>query len=176
MNRTYLALGSNLKNPLHQIFSALQNLSDIADSYITDISRLYYTPPYGPVYQPDFLNAVVAMDTHLHPEDFLNQTQSIEKKQGRLRQSYCWGPRTLDVDIMLWGNQTIKTSRLIVPHHDMHNRAFMLIPLLDIAPSLFLPNGKNIFEILNSLDKSVVNSIIASSFDLKKEFFLLNNY
>ncbi|EES0916845.1 2-amino-4-hydroxy-6-hydroxymethyldihydropteridine diphosphokinase, partial [Escherichia coli] len=87
----------------------------------------------------------------LAPEELLNHTQQIELQQGRVRKAERWGPRTLDLDIMLFGNETINTERLTVPHYDMKNRGFMLWPLFEIAPELVFPDGETLREILTSL-------------------------
>lgn len=157
MIRVYLALGSNLADPLHQVQSALNALAAIPDTLLVATSSLYRTPPYGPPDQPDFLNAAVALDTRLDAESLLNHTQRIELEQGRVRKEHRWGPRTLDLDIMLFGEQILNTPRLTVPHYDMHNRAFMLLPLLEIAPELCLPDGTRLADILASLDSSAIS-------------------
>ncbi|NNS07824.1 2-amino-4-hydroxy-6-hydroxymethyldihydropteridine diphosphokinase [Erwinia sp. JH02] len=156
MIRVYLALGSNLADPLHQVQSALNALAAIPDTTLVATSSLYRTPPYGPPDQPDFLNAAVALDTRLDAESLLKHTQRIELEQGRVRKAHRWGPRTLDLDIMLFGEQTLNTPRLTVPHYDMHNRAFMLLPLLEIAPELCLPDGTRLADILATLDSSSI--------------------
>lgn len=156
MIRVYLALGSNLADPLHQVQSALNALAALPDTTLVATSSLYRTPPYGPPDQPDFLNAAVALDTTLTAETLLDHTQRIELEQGRVRKAHRWGPRTLDLDIMLFGEQTLSTLRLTVPHYDMHNRAFMLLPLLEIAPDLTLPNGTRIADLLATLDSSSI--------------------
>lgn len=156
MIRVYLALGSNLADPLHQVQSALNALAALPDTTLVATSSLYRTPPYGPPDQPDFLNAAVALDTALAAETLLDHTQRIELEQGRVRKAHRWGPRTLDLDIMLFGEQTLSMPRLTVPHYDMHNRAFMLLPLLEIAPALTLPNGTRIADLLATLDSSSI--------------------
>lgn len=156
MIRVYLALGSNLADPLHQVQSALNALAAIPDTTLVATSSLYRTPPYGPPDQPDFLNAAVALDTQLDAESLLNHTQRIELEQGRVRKAHRWGPRTLDLDIMLFGEQTLNTPRLTVPHYDMHNRAFMLLPLLEIAPEICLPDGTRLADILAALDSRCI--------------------
>lgn len=156
MIRVYLALGSNLADPLHQVQSALNALAAIPDTTLVATSSLYRTPPYGPPDQPDFLNAAVALDTTLAAETLLDHTQRIELEQGRVRKAHRWGPRTLDLDIMLFGEQTLSTPRLTVPHYDMHNRAFMLLPLREIAPELTLPDGTRIADLLATLDSSSI--------------------
>ncbi|HEB0978249.1 TPA: 2-amino-4-hydroxy-6-hydroxymethyldihydropteridine diphosphokinase, partial [Yersinia enterocolitica] len=97
---------------------------------------------------------VVALDTALPPEQLLDSTQAIERNQGRVRKEQRWGPRTLDLDIMLYGNQVIKTDRLIVPHYGLKEREFMLYPLADIAPDLIFPDGEPLSDRLKLVDKN----------------------
>ncbi|EAR0344864.1 2-amino-4-hydroxy-6-hydroxymethyldihydropteridine diphosphokinase [Salmonella enterica] len=141
MTIAYIALGSNQASPLEQVNAALKAIAGIPDSRIVAVSSFYRTPPLGPQNQPDYLNAAVALDTALTPEDLLNHTQRIELQQGRIRKAERWGPRTLDLDIMLFGDEVINTQRLTVPHYDMKNRGFMLWPLFEIAPDLIFPDG-----------------------------------
>ncbi|EBX9480805.1 2-amino-4-hydroxy-6-hydroxymethyldihydropteridine diphosphokinase [Salmonella enterica subsp. enterica serovar Abony] len=140
MTIAYIALGSNLASPLEQVNAALKAIADIPDSRIVAVSSFYRTPPLGPQDQPDYLNAAVALETTLAPEELLNHTQRIELQQGRVRKAERWGPRTLDLDIMLFGDEVINTDRLTVPHYDMKNRGFMLWPLFEIAPELTFPD------------------------------------
>ena len=139
--RVYIAIGSNLASPLEQVNAAIQAIGEIPDSRIMAVSSFYRTPPLGPQDQPDYLNAAVALDTALAPEELLNHTQRIELQQGRVRKAERWGPRTLDLDIMLFGDEVINTERLTVPHYDMKNRGFMLWPLVEIAPELLFPGN-----------------------------------
>ncbi|WP_161538510.1 2-amino-4-hydroxy-6-hydroxymethyldihydropteridine diphosphokinase, partial [Escherichia albertii] len=99
-------------------------------------------------------NAAVALETTLAPEELLNHTQRIELQQGRVRKAERWGPRTLDLDIMLFGDAVINTERLTVPHYDMKNRGFMLWPLFEIAPELVFPDGDSLQKILIESDAS----------------------
>lgn len=156
MTRVYLALGSNLADPLHQIDAALSALDALPDTQRVATSAFYRTPPYGPPDQPDYLNAAVALDTALSAEALLDQTQRIEQEHGRVRKAERWGPRTLDIDIMLFGTASLKSDRLTVPHYDLLNRAFMLVPLLEIAPDLSLPDGRSLKPILAQLDRSSI--------------------
>ncbi|HAN2000614.1 TPA: 2-amino-4-hydroxy-6-hydroxymethyldihydropteridine diphosphokinase, partial [Escherichia coli] len=150
MTVAYIAIGSNLASPLEQVNAALKALGDIPESHILIVSSFYRTPPLGPQDQPDYLNAAVALETSLAPEELLNHTQRIELQQGRVRKAERWGPRTLDLDIMLFGNEVINTERLTVPHYDMKNRGFMLWPLFEIAPELVFPDGETLREILHA--------------------------
>nr|WP_310617698.1 2-amino-4-hydroxy-6-hydroxymethyldihydropteridine diphosphokinase [Pantoea cypripedii] len=156
MTRVYLALGSNLADPLHQVDAALAALDAIPQTTRVATSSLYRTPPYGPPDQPDYLNAVVALETGLTAESLLDQTQRIELEHGRVRKAERWGPRTLDLDILLFGDAVINTPRLTVPHYDMHNRAFMLLPLLELAPQLTFPDGTPLAPLLAALDQSEI--------------------
>lgn len=141
MTVVYIAIGSNLASPLEQVNAAVQAIGEIPDSRIVAVSSFYRTPPLGPQDQPDYLNAAVALDTALAPEALLDHTQRIELQQGRVRKAERWGPRTLDLDIMLFGDEVINTERLTVPHYDMKNRGFMLWPLVEIAPELLFPGN-----------------------------------
>jgi 2-amino-4-hydroxy-6-hydroxymethyldihydropteridine diphosphokinase len=141
MTLAYIAIGSNLASPLEQVNAAVNALAEIPDSRVISVSSFYRTPPLGPQDQPDYLNAAVALETTLDADALLNHTQRIELQQGRTRKAERWGPRTLDLDIMLFGNEVINTPRLTVPHYDMQNRGFMLWPLFEIAPELRFPDG-----------------------------------
>ena len=156
--RAYLALGSNLADPLHQVQSALDALARLPQTTLLASSSFFRTPPYGPPDQPDYLNAAVALETTLSPEALLDHTQRIEREQGRVRKDERWGPRTLDLDIMLFGDLTIATPRLTVPHYDMRNRAFMLVPLMSIAPELILPDGTPLKTLVATLDCRAIKS------------------
>lgn len=147
----YIALGSNQSSPLEQITSALAALAAIPKSQIVATSSYYRTPPLGPQDQPDYLNAAVALETRLSALELLEYTQQIELAHGRERKAERWGPRTLDLDIMLYGKQTMHTERLTIPHYDMKNRAFMLVPLLEIAPDCCFPDGQPVAECLAHL-------------------------
>nr|WP_202630716.1 MULTISPECIES: 2-amino-4-hydroxy-6-hydroxymethyldihydropteridine diphosphokinase [Cronobacter] len=152
----FIALGSNLAEPLSQVNNALAALARIPGSRVVATSSFYRTPPLGPQDQPDYLNAAVALETTLSAEALLDNTQRIELEQGRVRKAERWGPRTLDLDIMLFGDATINTERLIVPHYDMKNRAFMLLPLSEIAPALRFPDGERLADVLERLDCSAI--------------------
>ena len=152
MTLAYIAIGSNLASPLEQVNAAVQALGEIPQSGIVAVSSFYRTPPLGPQDQPDYLNAVVVLETALDAETLLDNTQRIELQQGRVRKAERWGPRTLDLDIMLFGHETINTERLTVPHYDMKNRGFMLWPLFEVAPDLIFPDGIPLRTILDNLN------------------------
>lgn len=154
MSLVYIALGSNLASPLDQVNAAIAALGEIPESRVVALSSFYRTPPLGPQDQPDYLNAAVALETALSPEALLDNTQRIELQQGRVRKAERWGPRTLDLDIMLFGQQALDTPRLTVPHYDMKNRGFMLWPLFEIAPELTFPDGTTLAAILKQLNSA----------------------
>ena len=151
MTRVYIAIGSNLASPLEHVNAALTALAAIPDSRMVAVSSFYRTPPLGPQDQPDYLNAAVALETELQAEALLDHTQRIELQQGRQRKAERWGPRTLDLDIMLFGDAVIHSERLTVPHYDMKNRGFMLWPLYEIAPTLHFPDGTTLRQVLENL-------------------------
>jgi 2-amino-4-hydroxy-6-hydroxymethyldihydropteridine diphosphokinase len=152
MTLAYIAIGSNLASPLEQVNAAVQALGEIPQSRLVKVSAFYRTPPLGPQDQPDYLNAAVVLETSLDAETLLDNTQRIELQQGRQRKAERWGPRTLDLDIMLFGDEVINTERLTVPHYDMKNRGFMLWPLWEVAPELTFPNGESLQAILRQLN------------------------
>lgn len=143
--RVYIGLGSNLNNPAQQINRALEALSKLPKSQLQKTSRFYSNPPMGPQDQPDFINAVAALDTELEPLELLECLQKIEQQQGRERNMVQrWGPRTLDLDILLYGNIGLKTENLTIPHPGLNYRDFVLIPLREIAPDLKLEKMESI--------------------------------
>ncbi|MBE5203208.1 2-amino-4-hydroxy-6-hydroxymethyldihydropteridine diphosphokinase [Pectobacterium sp. FL60-S17] len=154
MTRVYLALGSNLAQPLQQVRAALSALDAIPHTRVVCCSSFYRSRPLGPQDQPDYLNAVVELETALAAESLLDHTQAIEREQGRERKEHRWGPRTLDLDILLFGDVVIQTERLTVPHYDMKNREFMLYPLAEIAPELAFPDGEPLAQRLTHVDRN----------------------
>ena len=142
----YIALGSNLHTPLEQLKRALKALAQLPQTQLMAVSSFYRSKPLGPQDQPDYLNAVVEISTALSPLALLDELQRIENEQGRVRLRR-WGERTLDLDILLYGDEIIQTERLTVPHYDMHNREFVIVPLAEIAPNLILPNGQKLTEL-----------------------------
>ncbi|MBM3070551.1 2-amino-4-hydroxy-6-hydroxymethyldihydropteridine diphosphokinase [Enterobacter sp. RHBSTW-00994] len=152
MTLAWIAIGSNLASPLEQVNAAVQALSEIPQSRVVTVSSFYRTPPLGPQDQPDYLNAAVVLETALDADTLLDHTQRIELQQGRVRKAERWGPRTLDLDIMLFGDQTIHTERLTIPHYDMKNRGFMLWPLFEVAPDLRFPDGDSLKTVLDRLN------------------------
>lgn len=148
MERVYIGLGSNLDTPRQQLHSALEALARLPHSRLVGHSSLYASDPLGPADQPRYVNAVAALDTELQPWSLLDALQRIEQEQGRVRKAERWGPRTLDLDILLFGDRQIDDARLNVPHYHMHARPFVLYPLAELAPELQLPDGRDLHELL----------------------------
>jgi 2-amino-4-hydroxy-6-hydroxymethyldihydropteridine diphosphokinase len=147
-HEAYIGLGSNLDNPLQQIRSAAQALSDLDDVDDCLLSPLYSSQPVGPQDQPDYINAVMRLKTRLEPLALLKQLQAIENQHGRVR-SIHWGARTLDLDLLLYDDLVLNLSELIVPHPELKNRSFVLYPLIDIAPDdLFIPGTASLSSLL----------------------------
>jgi 2-amino-4-hydroxy-6-hydroxymethyldihydropteridine diphosphokinase len=139
MTRAYIGIGSNLQQPIRQVQHALSALADLPDCQLIAQSRLYRSVPMGPQDQPDFINAVAALDTSLEALVLLQSLHGIEQAQGRTRNGEHWGPRTLDLDILLFGEECINQPGLQVPHPGLHERNFVLYPLYEIAPDLVIP-------------------------------------
>ena len=140
MSIVYIALGSNLNMPIQQLKLAIQAMAELPDTEIKKVSSLYQSQPLGPQDQPDYVNAVACLETGLSPLVLLDALQNIENEQGRIRLRR-WGERTLDLDILLYDNQIIHNKRLTVPHYDMQNREFVIVPLYEISPELILHDG-----------------------------------
>ncbi len=143
----YLGLGSNLNNPIQQLRKARMAICAIEGVKEIAFSSLYRSPPMGSQNQPDYVNAVMAIETHLPPLTLLASLQHIENEQGRIRTER-WGARTLDLDILLFGEQILDFPDLIVPHYGMAERAFVLYPLLEIAPDLIIPEHGRLAELV----------------------------
>ncbi len=147
MVEAYIGLGSNLEEPEVQLRRARQALEALPESRLLGFSRLYRSVPMGPQDQPDYINAVVLIDTRLEPHALLDALQAIETAQGRVR-GRRWGERTLDLDILLYGDDQIATERLTVPHPGLAERNFVLYPLAELAPELVLPDGRALTTLL----------------------------
>ncbi len=137
--RAFIGLGANLDDPVRHVADALTALGDLPSTRLVRRSGLYRTPPMGPPGQPDYINAVAAIDTGLAALDLLDHLQALERAHGRDRRGERWGPRTLDLDILLFGDRRIDHPRLCVPHAGLHERTFVLYPLAEIAPDLDVP-------------------------------------
>ncbi len=150
----FIGLGSNMQQPLAQLHNALTHISNLPNSELLACSSFYASRPMGPQDQPDYVNAVAKLKTVLTPLELLSALQAIELTQGRERKGERWGPRTLDLDILLFGEQQIQTPELTVPHYGMKSREFVLYPLFELAPELLLPCGNSLKSILNNVSKN----------------------
>jgi len=146
--RTYIGIGANLDDPVAQVQHGMAALRGLPDSIFVQCSALYRTEPVGFADQPDFINAVVALDTCLQAESLLDQLLAIEHDAGRRRGAISGGPRTLDLDLLLYGELEMTSASLTVPHPRMHERAFVLAPLFDIAPMLRIPGRGSVSSLL----------------------------
>ena len=136
--RAWIGLGSNLGDPVHQLNDALAALETFPSTRLLRVSSFYRSRPMGPQDQPDFVNAVAELDTALPALQLLDALQAVEQAQGRVRGQH-WGPRTLDLDLLLYGNERISLPRLEVPHPGLPERAFVLYPLAELDPDLDIP-------------------------------------
>lgn len=139
LSLAYIGLGSNLEHPITQVRQAISELAALPLSQVHGVSSLYASRPVGPQDQPDFINAVVALKTPLSPLALLDQLQGLEQRHRRQRERY-WGPRTLDLDLLLFDREAIAHPRLSVPHPHMQTRAFVLAPLAELDSTLTLHN------------------------------------
>ena len=146
----FVGLGSNLRQPVQRLRRAFSDLDSLSATRLVRRSPLYGSAPLGPPGQPDYVNAVAMLQTSLGAHALLDALQAIERRHGRERGER-WGPRTLDLDLLLYGNEQLDTPRLQVPHPQMHRRAFVLVPLRDLVPDLELPG-------LGPLSKFVADS------------------
>ena len=153
MIRCYIGLGSNLEGPALQLQRATNALQALPHSRLQAVSPHYRSRAIGPGTQPDYRNAVAALDTNLEPIALLDHLQAIEQTQGRVRTER-WAARTLDLDLLLYGDRTIALSRLQVPHPRLQERAFVLQPLADLAPDLILPDGLALADLLANCNDS----------------------
>ncbi len=154
VKQIYIGLGSNIEDPYLQIRNAITAINKIPGTAVLMDSGYFQSKPMGPKDQPDYVNAVVEIETILSAEELLRNCQSIEKKQGRIKQR-AWGERTIDLDILLYADKQIKTDDLTVPHPGIYLRDFVYMPLLKINPELEIP-GKGILKIVveSAVDKT----------------------
>ena len=154
MVTTYIGLGSNLDNPVQQVKQAISELSQTEGLTLGKTSSLYRSPPLGPPDQPDYINAVAEIATDLSPEQLLLNLQGIEQRHGRVRGAEKWIARTLDLDILLYGDKIITTDGLVIPHYGLYERAFVLYPLQEIAPDdLEIPGHGMLSQLLANCEK-----------------------
>lgn len=155
----YIGLGSNLGDSISFLNSALQDLRDLQQTSLISHSSFYETRPVGPVEQANFINAVALLDSQLSPARLLSELQQIENRHNRIREGERWGPRTLDLDILLYGDLEIAEKDLIVPHKEISNRAFVLVPLLELDAKLSIPGFGQVASLLTAVDQSGVHKM-----------------
>ncbi|HHW60539.1 MAG TPA: 2-amino-4-hydroxy-6-hydroxymethyldihydropteridine diphosphokinase [Syntrophomonadaceae bacterium] len=166
-NKAYIALGSNVGEKEENLAQAQKHIAMIADTKITRTSSIYQTVPWGKTDQDDFLNQVIEIETEFSPLQLLSVLLNIEINMGRQRKEK-WGPRIIDLDILLYGEQTVDEPELKVPHPYLCERLFVLIPLLEINPDIVLPDGTNLKEVLIRVKARTDNKSIPNMLDLNK--------
>ena len=152
MTLCYIGLGSNQGSPVDHVRRALVELDHIPVSRLIRHSSLYQSRPHGPQGQPDFINAVAAVETELEPEGLLGNLQGIEALHGRQRSGQRWGPRTLDLDVLLFGDLELKVAGLTIPHPGIIDRNFVLLPLLELDRDIVIPGNGAAREVLARLE------------------------
>ncbi|KFZ37390.1 hypothetical protein HR45_10235 [Shewanella mangrovi] len=150
MAQVFVALGANLDQPVQQLNSASQALAELADANSYRISSYVQSKPMAGMDQPDYINAVASFSTMLAPLALLDALQAIEIAHGRERHER-WGARTLDLDILLYDNLELQHPRLTIPHYDMQQRAFVLLPLYELQPELQLPDGTQLAALITEV-------------------------
>ncbi|MDR1615668.1 MAG: 2-amino-4-hydroxy-6-hydroxymethyldihydropteridine diphosphokinase [Syntrophomonadaceae bacterium] len=155
----YVGLGTNLGNKRENLSISIMEIEKISELKLTAVSSVYESPPWGNEKQDDFFNQVVAVKTALEPLALLDKIKKIEIKMGR-QSGEKWGPRVIDLDILLYGEEVICSEQLTIPHQHMRDRLFVLVPLREIAPDLLFPDdGASIEEVLNRVSLRGRNEI-----------------
>jgi len=157
-NDAYIALGSNLEDPIRQIQSAYEKIAELPDTHLLQRSSLYKSEPVGSLNQPDYINAVAKIDTILTPFELLEALLSIELQHDRVRE-YRNSPRTLDLDILLYDKLQLHDDKLIIPHPRMSQRAFVLCPLFEIAPECHIPGHGKIDQLIAACSNQVIERL-----------------
>jgi len=158
----YVGLGSNLDDPRARLERAAASMDRLPGTQVRGVSTLYRNPPLpapGVPEQPAFVNAVARLETVLEPEPLLDGLQAIEAQQQRCRGGARWGPRTLDLDLLLYGERTVDVPRLQIPHPELTRRAFVVFPMLELVPGLRLPDGTPLREVAADMDASELCAI-----------------
>ena len=155
----YVGIGSNLQMPVQQVEKAAELLAHIPGSRLVSLSSFYRSAPFGGIEQPDFVNAVAAMLTTLGPREFLDALQAIEARQGREPGETRWGPRVLDLDLLVYSTVTLDVPGLGIPHPGIGERNFVLLPLAEIAPDLAIPGLGRVAGIPVNMDEPSISRI-----------------
>lgn len=158
--RAFVGMGGNIGDVANTLMEAIWALEALPQTSVRSQSDLYRSPPWGRTDQAEFINAVVELQTRLAPSILLDSLIEIEERFGRVRNAdERWGPRTLDLDLLLYGDQTIQVPGLCIPHPHLHERAFVLVPLAQIAPSLDVPGQGRVADLLADIDASAITLI-----------------
>lgn len=155
----YVALGSNLDDPRAQVEQALVALDDLPATRLVLRSSLYLTPPFGPVAQPDFVNAAAGLLTQLDPAALLAQLKALELRMGREPTVVRWGPRRIDLDLLMHGSARVAEPGLEIPHPGIAERAFVLAPLAEFAPDLLVPGHGRVLDLLARVDSGTLQRL-----------------
>ena len=156
----FVGLGGNLGDAVATLRSAVQALAGLPETRVLQVSSLYRTPAWGLQQQADFINGAALLETRLEARELLEALLGVERDFGREREAGSrWGPRTLDLDLLLYGDAVIGEPGLQVPHPHLHERAFALVPLLEIAPDILIPGQGRARDALSSLDISAIESL-----------------
>jgi 2-amino-4-hydroxy-6-hydroxymethyldihydropteridine diphosphokinase len=147
----YIGLGSNLNDPRANVLNAVEKLRALPDTRVIALSKLYGSKPFGPVKQSDFVNAVVGLLTQLDAPTLLQEAKNIERALGRAEKYERWGPRIIDLDVLVYGRETRTDPTLTIPHPGIVERNWVLYPLADIAPSLDIPGVGRVAELKGSI-------------------------
>lgn len=147
----YVGLGSNLAGPEHRVRAALAGLAHLADSTLVAHSRLWRSPPLGPVAQPDFVNAVAGLLTRLEAPALLAALKALERELGREQPAVRWGPRLIDLDLLMLGDEVRDDAGLKLPHPGLHERDFVLYPLAEFAPALWIPGRGRVDRLMKDV-------------------------
>lgn len=159
MTRAWIGLGANLGDPSSTLAAALRELHRLDELRVVTVSSAWRTPAWGVTDQPDFLNAVACLETALQPRDVLKALLAVESRLGRQRDGQRWGPRTIDLDLLVHGQATLCQPGLVVPHPRLAERAFVLVPLHSVAPDLVVPGLGRVDELLAALDDREVRAV-----------------
>jgi 2-amino-4-hydroxy-6-hydroxymethyldihydropteridine diphosphokinase len=155
----YIGVGSNMGDPVAEVRIAIQSLGRLDRTRLIAASRLYRTRPFGPVAQGDFINAVAGVLTQLDPHELLAALRALEATRGRKRAER-WGPRILDLDLLVYGGQRVDTPELTVPHPGIAERGFVLAPLADVAPDLDVPGAGRVAALLRALPDTGIAGVL----------------
>jgi 2-amino-4-hydroxy-6-hydroxymethyldihydropteridine diphosphokinase len=155
----YIGIGSNMGDPAGEVRAAIQSLGRVDRTRLVSASRLYRTRPFGPVAQGDFVNAVAGVLTQLTSLEMLAALRALESARGRKREER-WGPRILDLDLLVFGGQRIDTPELVVPHPGISERGFVLAPLADVAPDLDVPGAGRVATLLRALPATGIAGVL----------------